>query len=42
MAALDPSDSMANFVHNMSFKKTKGFSAVSRVEARQFRACLTS
>jgi len=35
MTALDPSDSMVNFVHNMSFKKTKGFSAVSRVETGQ-------
>ncbi|MCP3684076.1 MAG: hypothetical protein GY861_15450, partial [bacterium] len=32
MDAIDPSDSMSNFVHNMSFKKTKGFEAVSRVE----------
>nr|VFJ92145.1 MAG: hypothetical protein BECKLFY1418A_GA0070994_10218 [Candidatus Kentron sp. LFY] len=29
---IDPSDSMDNFVHNMSFKKTKGFEAVPRVE----------
>ncbi len=25
---IDPSDSMKNFVHNMNFKKTKGFAAV--------------
>ena len=29
---IDPSDSMQNFVHNMSFSKTKGFSIVERVE----------
>src|SRR5690606_14924786 len=28
---IDPSDSMRNFVHNMNFKKTSGFSAVERV-----------
>ena len=33
METIDPSDSMSNFIHNMSFKKTKGFGAVSRVEA---------
>lgn len=32
MDSIDPSDSMSNFVHNMSFKKTKGFEAVSRVD----------
>lgn len=32
MDAIDPSDSMGNFIHNMSFKKTKGFQAVSRVK----------
>jgi hypothetical protein len=26
--ALDPSDALQRFVHNMSFRKTKGFSAV--------------
>lgn len=30
--SIDPSDSMSNFVHNMSFKKTKGFEKVSRVQ----------
>ncbi len=32
LEAIDPSDSMENFIHNMSFKKTKGFDAVSRVK----------
>ncbi len=35
MATLDPSDSMSNFIHNMSFKKTKGFMPVPRVEVDQ-------
>ena len=30
--AIDPSDSMSNFVHRMAFKKTSGFSAVQKVE----------
>ncbi|RUO27080.1 hypothetical protein CWE09_02225 [Aliidiomarina minuta] len=29
---IDPSDSMSNFIHNMSFKKTKGFESVERVD----------
>lgn len=29
--AIDPSDSMDNFIHNMSFQKTKGFNRVERV-----------
>ena len=29
---VDPSDSMANFIHEMKFKKTQGFSAVKEVE----------
>lgn len=33
MDAIDPSDSMNNFICNMSFKKTKGFDAVSKVVA---------
>lgn len=33
MDTIDPSDSMSNFIHNMSFKKTTGFGAVSRVES---------
>lgn len=32
MNTIDPSDSMGNFVHNMSFKKTTGFSLVARVD----------
>lgn len=28
---LDPSDSMGNFVHQMNFKKTKGFSAIEPI-----------
>jgi len=28
---IDPSDSMRNFVHNMNFKKTKGFAAVEKL-----------
>mgnify|MGYP003601152392 CR=1 FL=1 len=31
--SLDPSDAMKNFIHNMAFKKTTGFSPVLRVEA---------
>lgn len=33
MDSIDPSDSMNNFVHNMSFKKTTGFDVVSRMES---------
>lgn len=33
LETIDPSDSMSNFIHNMSFKKTQGFEAVSRIEA---------
>ncbi len=29
---IDPSDSLGNFLHNMDFKKTKGFGAVERVK----------
>jgi len=32
MNSIDPSDSMDNFIHNMSFKKTKGFEPVSRID----------
>ena len=28
---LDPSDSLENFVHNMNFRKTKGFAAVKTI-----------
>lgn len=31
LRTIDPSDSMQNFVHNMNFNKTKGFSVVERV-----------
>lgn len=31
LRTIDPSDSMHNFVHNMNFNKTKGFSVVERV-----------
>lgn len=33
MNNIDPSDSMSNFLHNMSFKKTQGFEPVMRVES---------
>ncbi|MBP2031017.1 hypothetical protein J2755_001965 [Methanohalophilus levihalophilus] len=33
---LDPSDSMNNFVHRMTFKKTTGFSAVKSIEPSEF------
>ena len=33
LESIDPSDSMQNFVHRMALKKTKGFSAVERVNA---------
>ncbi|MCK7460216.1 hypothetical protein [Idiomarina aminovorans] len=32
LETIDPSDSMTNFIHNMSFKKTKGFESVERLE----------
>lgn len=35
LEAIDPSDSMDNFKHNMSFKKTKGFERVARVDAEE-------
>ncbi len=38
MNTIDPSDSMSNFIHNMSFKKTKGFGAVSRVESGRLKS----
>lgn len=31
---LDPSDSMSNFLHNMKFSKTNGFSVVEKVEQK--------
>lgn len=35
LGSIDPSDSMQNFVHNMSFNKTKGFSVVEKVELKK-------
>ena len=32
LESIDPSDSMANFKHNMVFKKTKGFDPVKRID----------
>lgn len=32
LEAIDPSDSMVNFKHNMSFKKTKSFNRVERID----------
>lgn len=34
--SLDPSDAMNNFVHNMNFKKTLGFSRVEEIDVEQF------
>lgn len=34
---LDPSDSMENFVHKMTFKKTKGFEAVEKLNPLDFQ-----
>jgi len=31
--AVIPGESMNNFVHNMNFKKTKGFDPVERIKA---------
>lgn len=35
LETIDPSDSMRNFVHNMEFNKTKGFSPVEKVELKK-------
>lgn len=35
LATIDPSDSMQNFVHNMKFSKTGGFSPVLKVELEE-------
>lgn len=35
LQSIDPSDSMSNFVHTMSFKKTKGFDGVDRITPDQ-------
>jgi hypothetical protein len=34
--ALDPSDAMSNFVHNMDFRKTRGLMAVERLDPLAF------
>ncbi|ABA73685.1 hypothetical protein Pfl01_1942 [Pseudomonas fluorescens Pf0-1] len=36
LETIDPSDAMKNFVHNMSFKKGSGFSAVAALDAQRF------
>jgi hypothetical protein len=36
MDSIDPSDSMKNFLHNASFKKTSGFQPVEALDAQQF------
>lgn len=36
LESIDPSDAMKNFVHNMSFKKGPGFSAVTALDAQRF------
>ena len=35
---LDPSDSMSNFVHNMSFRKTKGFEVVEQLDSNTLQS----
>ncbi|MCG7503002.1 hypothetical protein MHM83_14115 [Tenacibaculum sp. Mcav3-52] len=35
LETIDPSDSMLNFVHNMKFTKTKGFSIVEKVKLEE-------
>lgn len=35
LETIDPSDSMQNFVHNMKFSKTKGFSVVEKAELKK-------
>lgn len=42
MDSIDPSDSMSNFIHNMSFKRTKGFEAVSLVEPGLLKSAKSS
>ncbi len=32
MEYIDPSDAMNNFIHNVNFKKTKGFEPVNEVK----------
>lgn len=36
MNNIDPSDSMCNFVHNMIFRKTKGFESINRLDSTEF------
>lgn len=36
LEAIDPSDAMKNFVHNMNFKKSSGFAAVSALDPQRF------
>jgi hypothetical protein len=38
--AIDPSDSLSNFVHNMSFKKTSGFGAVEKLTPADFQSTI--
>jgi hypothetical protein len=35
LQTIDPSESMKNFIHNMKFSKTNGFSVVSKVELKK-------
>ncbi|AJI54097.1 hypothetical protein [Francisella philomiragia] len=35
LESIDPSDCMANFKHNMLFKKTKGFDQVERIDSEE-------
>lgn len=37
MDRIDPSDAMSNFVHNMNFKKTKGFSMVKQLKSSDIK-----
>lgn len=37
MNLIDPSDAMDNFIHNMSFKKTKGFEAIELVNTSHIK-----
>jgi len=38
MDNIDPSDSMENFVHNMSFKKTTGFGVIEKIDMDSFES----
>ena len=37
LETIDPSDSMGNFVHRMTFRKTKGFQAVEAIEPSELQ-----